>query len=123
LNRETAARKEEKNEKKRENRRSPKLSSFHSPFSREEDEFIVTHVNRMGNKWTRISQLFGEQFGARSSCCETSANWLIRDAENAFLQHRLTLPPIEEILSVEAGFGRRGGSEPTFGPQQFFAGR
>jgi hypothetical protein len=35
------------------------------------------------------------------------ANWLIRDAENAFLQHRLTFPPIEEILSTEAGLGSR----------------
>jgi hypothetical protein len=51
------------------------------------------------------------------------ANWLIRDAENAFLQHRLTLPPIEEILSIEAGLGRRGRSESPFDPQQFFAGR
>jgi hypothetical protein len=51
------------------------------------------------------------------------ANWLIRDAENAFLQHRLTLPPIDEILNIEARFGRREGSESPFDPQKFFAGR
>jgi hypothetical protein len=51
------------------------------------------------------------------------ANWLIRDAENAFLQHRLTLPPIEEILSIETGLERRGGSDSQFDLQQFFAGR
>jgi hypothetical protein len=93
------------------------------PFSREEDQFIVVHVNRMGNKWTRISQLFGEQFGARDRlAAKHRANWLIRDVEKAFLQHRLTLPPIEEILSIESGRGRRGGSESPFDPQQFFAG-
>jgi hypothetical protein len=42
------------------------------PFSGERDEFIVAHVNRMGDKWTRISWLFGGQFGARSSCREIS---------------------------------------------------
>jgi hypothetical protein len=51
------------------------------------------------------------------------ANWLIRDAENAFLQHRLILPPIEEILSIEAWLGRRGRSESPFDPSQFCAGR
>jgi hypothetical protein len=49
--------------------------------------------------------------------------WLIREAENAFLQHRLTLLLIEEILSIDAGFGRREGSESPFDPQQFFAGQ
>jgi hypothetical protein len=36
------------------------FSLYQNPVSREEDEFIVAHVNRMGNEWTRISQLFGE---------------------------------------------------------------
>jgi hypothetical protein len=43
--------------------------------------------------------------------------------KNAFLQHQLTLPPIDEILSIEDGLGRRGGSESRLDPQQFFAGR
>jgi hypothetical protein len=72
----------------------------------------------MGNKWTRISWLFGEQFGAGDRLAvKQRANWLIRDVGNAFLQQRLTLPPIEEILSIEAGLGRPGGSESPFDPQ------
>jgi hypothetical protein len=90
------------------------------PFSREEGAFIAAHINFMGNKLTRISQLFSEQFGARDPL---AVNWLIRDTENVFLQNRLTLPPIDEILSFGAGLGRRGGSESPFDPCQFFAGR
>jgi hypothetical protein len=67
---------------------------------------------------TRISWLFGEQFSVRDRLAvKHRANWLICDVENAFLQRRLTLPPIEEILSIEVGLGRRGGSESPFEPQ------
>jgi hypothetical protein len=100
------------------------FSLYRTLVAREEDDFIVAHVNRMGNKWTPISRLFGGQFGARDSLTvKHRANWLIRDVENAFLHHRLTLRLIEEILSIETGLGRRGGSESPFDPQQFFAER
>jgi hypothetical protein len=46
-----------------------------------------------------------------------------RDSENAFLQTRVTLPPIEEILSIDAGLALRGEIESPFDPQRFFAGR
>jgi hypothetical protein len=78
----------------------------------------------MENKWSRISQLFGEQFGVRDRLAvKHRANWPILDAGSAFLQYRLTLPPIEEILSIGAGLRRRGGRELPFDPQQIFAGR
>jgi hypothetical protein len=47
------------------------------------------------------------------------ANWLIHDAENAFLQARVELPLIKEILAIDAAlYGGRETDRP-FEPQQF----
>jgi hypothetical protein len=89
-------------------------------FSAEEDEFITACVNRLSNTWICINQLVSERFSARDRLVvKHRANWLILDAENAFLQTRVQLPSSEEILALEDRQQAKQELHMPFDPQEF----
>jgi hypothetical protein len=64
----------------------------------------VAYYDGLGNTWADVLQMLSEQFGLCGCLAgEHRANWLTRDTENAFLQTRLKLSSIEDILAVDAG--------------------
>jgi hypothetical protein len=48
--------------------------------------------------------MLSEQFSRRNRLAvKHRVNWLIRDAENVFLQGKLELPSIKEMPAIDAG--------------------
>jgi hypothetical protein len=91
------------------------------PFGHEEDTVLIGFVDKIGNRWKRISGILGQQFPPRPRIeIQNGAKWLLDMRRNTQLvsrrQGELPHPIRKEEIPVEAT------RSESFDPVKFFTG-
>jgi hypothetical protein len=89
------------------------------PFGEEEDTALIGLVNKIGNRWKRISKILGQHFPHRTRIeIKNRAKWLLDTRRNtqslSRRQDESPDPIIEKEIPVEATRGE------NFDPVKFF---
>jgi protein-disulfide isomerase-like protein with CxxC motif len=77
------------------------------PFGEEEDTALIGLVGKIGNRWSRINEILGQQFPSRTRIeIKNHAKWLFDTRRNtqsvSRRQDESPNPMIEEEIPVEA---------------------
>jgi transposase len=84
------------------------------PFTKEEDQAILMWVDRIGNRWKRMSEILAQEFRSRPRIeIKHRAKWLMDMRTN---QQRIAQPVVIPEEEPEASIA----TEPEFHPDAFF---